>query len=543
MIKRTFSITLVLILIITSLVARIYDISVNNTLKVTAANSLRSRVIATTRGNIYDRNLKKLTNTKESYVTLIKPVAESLSEIKKFDLKNAENELKKGHLAITKSENKNQLKQSENILTLKTYERYEDNSLCHILGYCTENEGVYGVEKYFNDILKENSGELTVKYHTDALGRMLNGEKVEINNNNYNNLKGLVLTIDKNIQIITEKALESNNITKGCAIVLDVKTNEILALASTPVFDRNNLENALNSENSPFMNRAFEAFSVGSVFKVVTAAAALEENMSDFNINCEGKTSISGNTFFCNKRDGHGKMNLENALSVSCNPYFIELSVKVGKEKLLKTALNLGFNKATDFGNGYITKHGNLPIEKELNSDASIGNLGFGQGSLLATPLQVAVCYSVIASNGNYIEPTLIKGFADENRKIINAASPKERKVLKSETCEELKKYLLKTVKEGTGKPAESEYFSSCGKTATAESGQFNENGTEIKHSWFVGFFPYENPEYVICVMKENGASGSSDDAPVFKEISENIYFLKNPELINNPEIEVNKKN
>ena len=89
-----------------------------------------------------------------------------------------------------------------------------------------------------------------------------------------------------------------------------------------------------------------------------------------------------------------------------------------------------------------------------------------------------------------------------------------------------LKEYLLNVVKEGTGKPAFSSLFDSCGKTATAQSGQYN-NGEEIKHSWYVGFFPYEKPEYVICVMKENGISGSNDCAPVFKEVAEEIYILE----------------
>ncbi len=533
MTKRIISITISIILTFLSLCFKIYDISVNSSYSVNTDNTKKTVELSKTRGNIYDRNLSPLTNNEKKYIALIKPTANALTKTK--NLKNHEKikqELKKGHLAITTVETADTLENSNDILTLTTYNRYEDTDfLCHILGYCKENEGVYGVEKYFNDILKKENGTLSVKYDCDALGRILNGEAVEINNKNYNKKSGLILTIDKEIQKITENALKNNNITMGCAIVLDVKTNEILAVASTPVFNRNNLQLSLNSSYSPFINRAFESFSVGSVFKIVTAASALENRKSDFLTTCNGKTEINKNTFFCNNRDGHGKMNLKDAIAVSCNPYFIELSINVGKKILLETAKNLGFGTANDFGNGYITQKGNLPTEEELNSDAAIGNLGFGQGALLATPLQVASCYSVIARNGTFIEPTLIKGYLNSNGNEEISSKPKEKQVLSEQTCNILKEYLFNTVNNGTGIAAKSKHFNSCGKTATAESGQIDKTGKEITHSWFVGFFPYENPKYVICIMKENGTSGSQDDAPVFKEISENIYFLNNSEI------------
>jgi cell division protein FtsI/penicillin-binding protein 2 len=191
----------------------------------------------------------------------------------------------------------------------------------------------------------------------------------------------------------------------------------------------------------------------------------------------------------------------------------------------LETASDLGFNNYIDFGNGYMTDKGNLPDIEELNSDASIGNLGFGQGSLLATPLQIANCYATVANGGIYTEPSLIKGFVDENENFTQINKKTSERVLKTETCNILKEYLLNVVTAGTGKPAFTSLFQSCGKTATAESGQYDKNGIEISHSWYVGFFPYENPQYVICVMKENGISGSSDCAPVFKEVAENIYI------------------
>ncbi|MBR2876490.1 MAG: penicillin-binding protein 2 [Clostridia bacterium] len=525
--KRVISLMMILLLMFSSLSFRIYCIALKSENDVATKNTLRSNEISATRGNIYDTNFKKLTNVKENYIACIKPTADSFIKIKTLKNHEAiENELKKGHLVTTEVPFLSYFEQSNSILTLTTYERYNDNSLSHILGYCNESGGVYGIEKHFNKILDKTSGSLVLKYHCDALGRVLNGEKTEVFNNNYNNKAGIVLTIDKDIQKITENALINHNISTGCAVVLDVTTGEILACASTPVINRENLSETLNNPDLPFLNRAFSAYPVGSVFKVVTAAAMLENGNDEFIYNCEGSILKSENLFYCNNRQGHGEMNLKSALSVSCNPYFIELSTKVGAKSLLETAVSLGFNRRTDFGNDFMTDQGCLPDINELNSEAAIGNLGFGQGKLLATPLQVAACYATIANGGTYYEPSLIKGYINSDEKFSSAGKAKGISALKKSTCDILKEDLLETIKKGTGKPAFTSLFDSCGKTATAQSGQYNSDGTEIKHSWFAGFFPYDNPRYAICIMKENGASGSSDDAPVFKEISENIYIL-----------------
>ena len=524
--KRIIALTLIMFLAFSSLSFRIYLLGVKNIYSVSTTNTLKTNTIAKTRGNVYDRNLNKITNSEEKYIACIKPTAKGFLESEKLTNRNTINEeLKKGHLVTTPVPSYNFFEKSNDILTLTTFERYDKNSLCHILGYCSNDKGMYGIEKYYNDILERTSGSLSLRYHCDALGRVLNGEAVEVYNDNYNNKSGIVLTIDKDIQKIVENALINHNIDVGCSIVLDSNTSEILACASTPVIDRSNLNNSLQNENSPFINRAFSGYAAGSVFKVVTAISAIENNKDNLIYECKGNITKSDNIFNCSKKEGHGEMDLKSATTFSCNPYFIELSSIVGAEDLVKTATELGFNKATDFGNGYFTDKGNLPDIKELNSSAALGNLGFGQGSLLATPLQMANCYAVIANGGYYNEPTLIKGYIDENEKFTSGSKQTSKKILKTETCDILKECLLNVVKEGTGKSAFTSLFLSCGKTATAESGQYDKNGVEIKHSWYVGFFPYENPQYVICIMKENGISGGIDCAPAFKEVAEGIYI------------------
>lgn len=490
-------------------------------------SSIRVKDIASTRGMIYDRNLQPLVNETYSYTSCVKPTLNTLAALKE---KGADAEtLKKiseGYFLFLPTDNENYYGNTEDIKTLTIYERYSSNLALHILGYTdSANEGVCGIEKYYNDELNESGGTLSVAYSADANGRMLTGEDVEIRDEGYYNNDGIALTLDKRFQEIAETALKNGNIDKGAVVVLDIKTSEILACASTPVYDRDNLGDFINSADSPFINRAFSAYPVGSVFKVVTAAAAIENGVTLPEHNCVGYIEKSGNLFNCNKLEGHGKLNLSSAMAVSCNPYFIELGTKIGAKELLHTAENAGFGKQNDLGNGFYTDSGILPDIADLNSDAAVGNFAFGQGKLTATPLQIASLFATIANGGTYNEPSLIKGDVDENGAVSPDIKTKGFTVFKESTCNNLKKSLLKTTSEGTGATAFSSLFRACTKTATAQSGQYDENGNEIKYCWFAGFFPYNNPQYAICILKENGVSGGSDCGPVFKEISENIYI------------------
>ena len=183
-------------------------------------------------------------------------------------------ELKNGEMSISKQENCD-IKTDSDILNLKVPKRYSDSTLCHIIGYTDENgDGICGIEKSYNEFLKENEGSVSAVFKTDALGRVLLGEDTEIRYDNFDESPGVVLTIDRDIQKITEEALKNGGIKKGAAVVLKADTCEILACASLPSFDPEHPEKCVESKDSPFINRAFLPYSVGSVFKVVTAAAA-----------------------------------------------------------------------------------------------------------------------------------------------------------------------------------------------------------------------------------------------------------------------------
>ena len=524
--KRVVSALLTITFSFLALSGRLYSIS-SNTELVSAQPHIRVRELGIKKGTIYDRNGKPITNNKTKTIICAKPSAENAVLLNKLKGKKfTKSTILKGYFTSFTTPKSNQINENEGIKKFDVFERYGDCIALHLLGYTDiDGNGVSGIEKYYQKEIDEYKGSISVAYSADALGRMLIGENIEIRNNNYYSPGGIMLTIDRNIQIIVEKALKSGNINKGAAVVLDANTSAILACASTPLYDRSNIEKYLNSADAPFINRAFECFPVGSVFKPVTAAAALESGINLTEYNCKGYIEKSGNKFNCNKLAGHGKLDFNTAIAASCNPYFIELSTQTGAKKLLNTAKELGFGKSIDLGNGFITSQGYLPNIEELNSSAAVGNLGFGQGKLTASPLQIATCFATIANGGIYNEPYIYKGVVDNNGNTSPTIQKNGKRVLRKNTCEAIKNAMALTTTAGTGKGAFTSLFNSCTKTATAQSGQYDENGLEIKYCWFVGFFPIENPRYVVCILKENGSSGGTDGAPVFKEISENIYI------------------
>ena len=533
--KRVIYFIICYLFLLSVLYIKLYALSLPGSIYAEAASSTRSVMLASSRGQIYDRNMNRLTYTVPEYKTCIRPTPAAIIKINGIITDEAALEkIHTGSFTVITTDDPLPLENSEDILNLSFFKRYDGNTLCHITGYLSgSGKGECGIEKEYDDFLNKTNGCVEAVFHTDALGRMLMNEPVEIRDTAYMSKSGVVLTIDREIQKITEQELINAGFRTGAAVVLSAQTSEILACVSLPFYDRNDPSKSADDPDAPFINRAFCAYSVGSVYKVITAAAAIENGTDIGDYTCTGNVIKSGTVFNCSKTDGHGKTDMKKAVAISCNPYFIELSVKTGAKKMVETARKLGFGKSITLYGTQTSQSGYLPPPDELNSDAALANLGFGQGSLLATPLQIAAAYCAIANGGYYTQPTLVKGFNDNNGNFSNKSipEPKRLRVLNSETSDILKEYLLECVMNGTGKNARSTLFKSGGKTATAQTGRYGENGKEILISWFAGFFPYEKPEYIICIMKENGASGSSDDAPVFKKISERIY----KETVNQP--------
>lgn len=506
-----------------ALLGRIVYIQHSEYSSVSQSRSNRTVVVGEKRGIIYDRNFSPLTEKDKKLLAVITPCAGAYEYLKgQTDDKLIKEKIEDGYPFIC--EVKEEIN-NEFIRTFSVSSRYSAEGVAsHIIGYCSSDgrEGITGIEKSYNAYLKENSGKLTVTFDVDAVGRVLAGMKKTVNDNNYSSKAGVVLTLDENVQKMAENALKNSRIKSGCAIVMHAHTGEILAMASVPTFDPDDVASSLTNENSPLVNKALTAYSVGSVFKPVVAAAALECGAdSEKTYECKGEITVGDRTFSCYNNKAHGEVDMTSALENSCNTYFIDLIMKSDSDLLLRLTKEMGIGTKDVLAPSVIGSKGSLPTESELKIKGNLANFAFGQGSLTATPLQIAKAYHVLAT-GNYVRPRLIMGFTNNMGLMTKEPSSTPVKLLSDETVIKLRQMLLSVTENGLADKARSELVSLAGKTGTAQSGVYKD-GNEILRTWFAGFFPANNPHYIVVVLNENGVGGNTDCAPVFREICEGI--------------------
>ena len=327
------------------------------------------------------------------------------------------------------------------------------------------------------------------------------------------NPSALVTTVDANLQKKVEEILNDNDVS-GAVVVLQVKTGQVMAMASSPVFDPNHLDSYLTSENGELINKAIQGlYPPGSVFKIVVAAAALESGSitMDDTFDCKGKVTINGVDLICEeKQDGHGTLDLGQAFAKSCNCYFAQLGKKTGSENIIEMARRMGLGKTTIAGFPD-EEAGSFPDESEREY-SGLSNLSIGQGSLLVTPIQIAKMTNIIANKG-----------IDHNLSVIMSQQNEEdagQRVLTEATATEVGEMMERVMVEGTAAGSQT-HVTAAGKTGSAEAGGGN---NETVHGWFTGYFPAENPEYTVTVIAENGKTGSSSALPVFEEIVNYLY-------------------
>lgn len=392
----------------------------------------------------------------------------------------------------------------------------------HIVGYTSDNVGMYGIEKAFDGFLRSDYSVNSATFGVDALGGVLGG--VDTGVRYAESVQGgVITTLDKEIQRICENAAESNSLKRGAIIVMDVRSGELKAVVSCPDFNTEDISASLENGDSPFVNRAFSAYSVGSIFKLVTAAAALEQGISsEYSYTCTGSADVYGQIFNCHKWGGHGELDMCAAMVGSCNTYFIALSEYLDSEKYVETASSLGFGKETELCSGVISAAGNLQTSKDIAIAAERANMSFGQGMLTATPLQICRMTAAIANDGVICEPVLIKGIRDKNGEIgYSSILPAER-VLSCETARKLKYFMIRTVR-AENSMSKPEKTAAAGKTSTAQTGRFDDRGSEIMNCWFTGYFPSYSPKYAVTVLSEGGISGNYTAGPIFKKIADDI--------------------
>ncbi|MCC0644658.1 MULTISPECIES: peptidoglycan D,D-transpeptidase FtsI family protein [unclassified Clostridioides] len=540
--KRSWYIFTVILIIYSGLIYRLVDIQVlkgDKYKRNVESQSVEKVELNSGRGIIYDRNNKKLTDTSKVQLLVVEKeklnnnykILELVKKATKMDdleiYKIIQEQLANPIIQI-QTENidnsmKKQLEKNGIMLEEKTMRYSQDGLLSHTIGYIKDDDksGQLGIEKSMDSVLRNSNEKYISAFKAGDAGNekslnILKGSVKTVDEKDKD--KHLKTTIDYDIQKNLEQILNKEE-NPTAAVISDVSTGEIIAMCSRPNFDQNNIAKSLKSKNGEFENRVIKStYPPGSVFKMVVLFSALENGVVDENYtyNCKGKTKVgnSNEILRCNKLDGHGLQSLQQTFSNSCNPAFLDIAMKVGKEKILKSAEKLHLFEKVDIG---------LDEERirEAPKNISIRNLAIGQENIEFTPLQINQMTQIIANNGTFEPLYLYKSLVNNDMKTIKTyKSSKKEEIISPYVCTQVKEIMKSVSKVGTAKVLK-DLEGGCGvKTGTAQSSL---NKKPIDHGWITGFYPEKRPKYVITVLVEGTQKESKSAIPIFKEICESI--------------------
>lgn len=487
--------------------------------------------LGSSRGGIYDRNGKPLVNRGSVTAMAVIPTPAGIEALRESlspeELPAALEVLRQGRPMVVRGAQWLPPSTREGVVAFRLPVRYAGEQLAvHLLGYLDESgHGVTGIEKGYDDLLREMGGSVYARYFVDANRSAVAGEAAEVVDQRAAPQGGVVLTLDRSIQQRTEAAMD--RVEKGAAVVMAVDTGEILAMVSRPAYDLTHIADFLDDPDSPFFDRALGAYNVGSTFKLCVAAAALEEGWStDFAYQCGGFFQLGEQRFHCHNRYGHGTLDMTGALVHSCNPYFINLGTRLGGQTLYNMAYAMGFGSPSRLGEGVTAAAGELPAPSGLVG-GSLANFSFGQGEFTATPVQLAQMISVIANGGHSVQPRVYLGRTLDGGNLLLDEEPEpSRQVISPRTAATLRQMMIAVVEEGSGANARPDRGGAGGKTATAQTGIF-QGEEEVLHGWFAGFYPAQDPQYAVVVLAEGGGEGSDIPARTFAAICDGIADIR----------------
>ncbi len=380
------------------------------------------------------------------------------------------------------------------------------NYLSHVLGFAgIDNQGLTGIELYYDEKLSGQKGY--VSFYSDAKGRRM----PNLADDYTPPIDGLdlKLTIDTKVQTIIERELDiAEAIYKpdgAIAIAMNPNTGEILGMSSRPDYDPENFRNVppeVYNQNKP----VWMQYEPGSTFKIITLAAALEEGEVDLEkdtFNDPGFIEVSGHRLRCWKKGGHGHQTFLEVVQNSCNPGFVVLGERLGKDRLFDYIENFGFGQKTGIdlqgeGKGILFNRDRVgPLEQATTA--------FGQG-VAVTPLQQVTAVSAAINGGFLYTPYIAKEWLDPmTGETLNMTQPiAKRRVISSETSAKVRYALENVVAKGTGKGAFVEGYRVGGKTGTAQKaqgGRYLENNHIVS---FIGFAPADDPQIVVYVAIDN---------------------------------------
>jgi penicillin-binding protein 2 len=413
-----------------------------------------------------------------------------------------------------------------------------------------EMVGKTGLEKTYNDLLRGMDGgqEIEVDSHGRRL-RILNEQPP---------LPGydLVLTLDLDLQQAAEEALGG---TRGSVVAMDSRTGEILALVSHPAYDPNLFSAGISREEwlalvseekgRPLQNRSLQnQYPPGSVFKLVTALAALQEGTitPETAFPCAGGVQLGDRYFRCWKKGGHGTVALHQALVHSCDSYFYRVGERLGIDAIARYARDLGLGRKTGIeipgeAQGLVPDRAwKQKVKGEPWYRGETFSAAIGQGYNLMTPLQMAVMVSAVGNGGSVLRPYLVSRVVAPDGRTVRSRGPHEvnRADILPGHFDVVKRGLWGVVNQGgTGVRARLEEVQVAGKTGTAqvlsmrqEDEESDQSGYPIHlrdHAWFACFAPYPDPEITVVVLMEHGGHGGAVSAPVARSVLARHFALK----------------
>ena len=403
--------------------------------------------------------------------------------------------------------------------------------------------GQYGLERMYETILRGTHGVRQVEVDTFGRETQAIAERPSIPGVN------LILTLDLHLQQLVEYLLEEHT---GAIVALDPRNGQILALASNPTFDPNTFATHLSeatwtalatNPRHPLSNRAIQGqYPPGSVFKIITALAALEEGVITprTTVCCGGNYVYGSRTYRDWKRGGHGCVDLYQALVQSCDVFFYHVGQELGVDRIARYARAFGLGHATGFAPG-AEKDGLIPSsewKRQARGQPWYGgetlSVAIGQGYTLTTPLQVATLLATLANGGTLYQPYVVLQQESVDGTVLKQTAPQVVRQLnvRPEHIARVKQGLWGVVHDpkGTGKGARHEHIAIAGKTGTAQvvrlpkhvdARKFQEQLPEHQrdHAWFAAFAPVEAPRIVVVVMIENAGKGGSRFAELAKTI------------------------
>lgn len=514
----------VVMLFLMSCILRVAVIANTDYSDVAYKQSLYRINISRIRGTIYDCNMVPLTNTSSRTVAAVSPTPRGIvaigSCVNNDSLMTALDSLKNNKPAICEAE---RVIDSEGIAFAKVYEQTTGKaSACHLIGYTdSSGHGVSGLQLAYDDFLYSEKF-LSAVFTVGGNGDILSGVEPYFESDMSIINSGVVTTLDINIQNIVEAAAAKMN--SGCVVVAEADSGKVRAMASVPTYELKTITESLQNSTSPMINRALSAYSVGSIFKPCVAAAALEMGKGGHYFDCNGSLEIVDRVFRCHDLLGHGIVNLQSALAQSCNCFFYDFALQLGYQPIYKMMSSLNFGAKIKICDNMYTPSGVSPTSNTLNNQGALANLSIGQGNLLLSPVSMLTLYLSIAGNGSYYLPSVVeKTIKDGVENSYDIGRP--TRVMSADTAMILREHLKAVITNGTGADAAPTLTTAAGKTATAQTGRFYDDGTEITNSWFCGFFPADEPKYVVVVMSDSKLNVST--ASVFAEIADGIMELK----------------